>query len=100
MHCPVCDSDMRSRSLLSHYSFKPFRVCPDCHAKYTTDPKTRRRQIPIVILALLSLGLTFVVHSKGLGWLLPAVVSYIVLWAYVGYVLSKMTYVRYTKQDR
>ena len=78
MHCPVCDSDMRNRSLLSHYSLKPYRVCPYCKTKYTTDPKTRRRQIPIVILALISLGLTFVVHLKELGWLLPGVLSFFI----------------------
>ena len=48
-----------------------------------------------MILALIALGLTFAVHWKGFGWLLPAVVSYIILWVYVGYVLSKVTYVQY-----
>ena len=95
MNCPVCGSDMRSRSLLSHYSLKPYRVCPDCNAKYTTDSKTKKRQIPVIILALIALGLTLAVHWKGFGWLLPAVVSYIILWVYAGYVLSKVTYVQY-----
>ena len=87
---------MRSRSLLSHYSLKPYRVCPDCNAKYTTDPKTRKRQIPIVILALTVLGLTFAVHMKGFVWLLPAVASHIILWVYVGYALSNVVYVQYS----
>jgi len=95
MNCPACGSNMRSRSLLSHYSLKPYRVCPDCNAKYTTDSKSKKRQIPIVLLVLLSLILTGAVGVKGISWLLPALVSQIVLWGYVGYALSKVTYVRY-----
>ena len=95
MTCPVCGSDMRSRSLLSHYSLRPYRVCPDCNAKYSTDPKTRRRQIPIIILTLIALVLTVLVGLKGAAWLLPAVVSHIILWSYIGYALSKLTYVQY-----
>jgi hypothetical protein len=93
--CRVCGSDMRSRSLLPHYSLKPYRVCPDCNGKYTEDSKTKKRQIPIRILALTAMGLTFAASAKGLVWLLPAVVSHIVLWACVGYVLSKLVYVQY-----
>ena len=95
MNCPVCGSDMRSRSLLSHYSLKPYRVCPDCSSKYTTDSKTKKRQVPIIILVLIAMALTFAVSLKGLIWLLPAVVSHIVLWVYIGYALSKVIYVKY-----
>lgn len=95
MNCPVCGSDMRSRSLLADFSLKPCRVCPDCNAKYRADAKTRRRQVPIIILALIASSLTFAVSLKGIVWLLPAVVSHIILWTYIGYVLSKLTYVQY-----
>lgn len=93
VNCPACGSDMRSRSLLSHYTLKPYRVCPDCHAKYTADPQTRKRQITILILTLIALVLTVSVGLKGAAWLLPAVVSHIVLWSYIGYTLSQATYV-------
>jgi hypothetical protein len=95
MNCPTCGSDMRSRSLLSHYSSKPYRVCPDCNANYTTDSKTRKRQIRIIILTLNALVLTVSVGLKGVAWLLPAVVSHVILWGYIGYALSKVTYVQY-----
>jgi hypothetical protein len=95
MNCPACGSDMRSRSLLSHYSLKPYRVCPDCNAKYSADSNTRQRQIRIMILALVALVLTVSVSLDGVAWLLPAVVSHIVLWGYVGYALSKVVYVQY-----
>lgn len=80
---------------MSHYSLKPYRLCPDCNSKYRADLKTRKRQVPIFILALIALGLTFAVSLKGFVWLLPAVVSHIILWAYIGYTLSKVTYVQY-----
>jgi len=95
MNCPACGSDMRSRSLLSHYSLKPYRVCPDCHAKYTSDSKSKRRQVPILVLGLITLGLLIEVTMKGSIWILPAFVSLIVLWVYVGYALSKVTYVQF-----
>jgi hypothetical protein len=50
-----------------------------------------------MILALTALGLTFAVRWKGVAWLLPAIVSYIILWVYVGYALSKVTYVQYSE---
>jgi len=95
MNCPACGSDMRSRSLLSHYSLKPYRLCPDCNAKYRADAKTRKRQVPIIILVLIALGLTFTVSLKGFVWLLPAMVSHIILWTYIGYTLSKVAYELY-----
>ena len=96
MNCPACGSNMRSRSLFSHYSLKPYRVCPDCNARYTTDLNTRKRQIPIALLGLNALGLTFAASLKGVVWLLPAVVSQIILWVYVGYALSEVIYVKYS----
>ena len=95
MNCPACGSDMRSRSLLSHYSLKPYRVCLDCNAKYTSDSKSKRRQVPILVLGLITLGLMIEVTLNGSVWILPAFVSLIVLWVYVGYALSKVTYVRF-----
>jgi uncharacterized protein (DUF983 family) len=95
MNCPACGSDMRSRSLWSHYSLKPYRVCPDCNAKYTSDSKSKRRQVPILALALSTLGLTIAVTLRGSDWVWPAFMSHIVFWVYVGYALSKITYVRY-----
>lgn len=95
MNCPVCGSDMRSRSLLSHYSLKPYRVCPDCKTKYTSDLASKKRQLPILILALVAFGLTIAAHLKGFVWGLAAVFGYILLFIYVGYAVSKVTYVKY-----
>jgi len=94
-NCPACGSDMRSRSLWSGLSLKPYQVCPDCSAKYTSDSKSKRRQVPIMVLALTTLGLSIAVTLRGSDWLLPAAGSHIALWVYVGYAVSKATYVRY-----
>ena len=91
----MCGSDMRSRSLLSQFSLKPYRVCPDCGAKYRADSRSRKRQAPIIVLVLIAVGLMVAVGIKGSFWLLLAIVSQIVLWAYIGYAVSKVTYVRY-----
>ena len=96
MNCPMCGSDMRGRSLQSRYSLKPYRVCPDCGDKYTADPKTKQRQFPIIILVLIALGSTAAVALKGHMWLLPAMLSNIVLWCYVGYAVSRVKYVQYS----
>jgi len=93
--CPWCGSDMRGASLLSHLTLKPYRTCPDCNAKYTSDPNSRKRQLPIAILCLLVLGLSLAVGAKGSGWLVPAVLSYITLGAYLYYSLSRIGYVKY-----
>jgi hypothetical protein len=95
MNCPACGGDMRSMSLLSRYSVKPYRVCPECNAKYTAEPETRRRQVPLFFLVLVALGLTFAASLRGMAWLLPAVASHVVPWACIGYTLSKVAYVRY-----
>lgn len=95
INCPVCGSDMRGRSLLSYYSLKPYRVCPDCNGKYTTDSNTKKRQIPIIVLTLIALGCAIAISVKGFIWLLPTIISNIILWVYVGYVVSKVSYVKY-----
>ena len=60
------------------------------------DPNTKKRQIWILFFTLTALGLSCAVTLVDTAWLLPAAaVSHIVLWTYVGYVLSKLKYVSY-----
>lgn len=99
MICPACGSYMQTRSLKLHYSLKPYRIRPDCNAKYTTDLKTKKRQIPILILSLTGLGFTIIAAFKGPAWVLLAAVCYIILWVYIGYTLSKITYVKYNDKS-
>lgn len=95
MSCPNCHSDMRSRSLYAHFSLKPYRVCPDCQAKYTTDRSSRKRSLVVALIALLTLALSVAGIMIGFPWGLAAFFGSIGLLGYVGYFLSKIEYVEY-----
>jgi hypothetical protein len=86
---------MRSRSRFSGLSLRPYRVCPDCGARYTADADSRRRQWPIAVLSLGALMLTVLAGSGDAGWILPALASHVALWGYIAYAVSKLRYVRY-----
>ena len=95
MRCPVCGSDMRGGDLLSFQGLKAYRVCPDCKSKYTTDPETKKRALMIVFFALLTLALSTAGLLVGPPWGFLAFMAGTGLLIYVGYVLSKMTYIEY-----
>lgn len=46
-----------------------------------------------MVLGLITIGLMVGATLRGSDWLLPAFVSLVVLWVYVGYALSKVKYV-------
>lgn len=46
---------------------------------FTPDTKTKHRQMICIFIALVSLVLTVLLYFEGIKWLLPAVVSYLVL---------------------
>lgn len=86
---------MRTAGMLTQFSMKSYRVCPNCQSKYTTDKRTRRRSVWIVIFALITVGLSVRAMVMGFPWGLASVVSGTALLVYVGYTLSKMSYVEY-----
>lgn len=96
LNCPACGSDMRDRGMLAHYSLKPYRVCPACQGKYTVDTATKRRQLLIGLLAMITIVLATVSFDRGFPWSLATFLCGIGLLGYVGFVLSKMTYVGYS----
>ena len=95
MNCPVCGSDMRGESLLFPQRLKSFRVCPDCHAKYTTDASTKKRGQVVAVFAILTLTLSMAGLLIGFPWGILAFIVGTGLLIYVGYVVSKMTYIEY-----
>ena len=86
---------MRDRSMLDHYSLRPYRVCPDCGAKYTVDARSKRRRVLIALFALATVGLSVAGFFRGYPWSLASFFAGIGLLAYTGYALSKMIYVSY-----
>jgi len=95
MTCPICHSDMQSRSLFSHYSLKPYRICPDCQARYTTDARSKKRSLVGAILAVLTIALSVAGFTLGFPWGLAALLGGTGCLVYAGFVLSKMEYVEY-----
>ena len=95
LDCPVCGSDMRSRSLYFNYSLKPYRVCPDCGARYCSDPVSKNRLWLIILLAMLVMGLTIIARFNGSYWWGLVVLNHVALWGYLVYAVSKITYVKY-----
>ena len=95
MDCPRCGSNMRSRGMLDHYGFKPYRICPDCHGKYTTDVGTKRRAGLATVFAIFTLALSAISWFEGFPWGFAAASSGLALLIYVGYTLSKLTFVEY-----
>ena len=86
---------MRTTRLLAQYSLKPYRVCPDCQSRYTTDKRTKRRAALIAVLALMTMGLSAHAIANGFPWGIAPAVSGAVLLVYVAYTLSRMSYVEY-----
>ena len=83
--------------MFASYSLKPYRVCPDCGARYHADPATRRRLWLIIFLALLVFGLTMVAALQGAWWWGLVVLGHLAFWSYFAYALGKMTYVEYDR---
>ncbi len=86
---------MRSRSLLSQYSVKPYQVCPVCNSKYVVDRATRRRLWLIVVVALLTFASSAAAWSLGFPWGLVPFISGAGLLIYTGFTVSRMEYVEY-----
>ena len=95
MNCPVCGSDMSTRSVPAGFSFKSYHVCPDCRARYTADNKTKQRALLIAIFALVTAGLSAAGFLVGFPLGIAAFGAGIGLLLFVGYTLSKISYVQY-----
>ena len=95
MNCPVCGSDMRTKSLFLGGGFKPYRVCPDCRSEYTTDKKTKKRAVLIAIYSLMTAVLSVAAFLAGFPFGLFVAAAGAGLLVFVGYTLSRMRYVEY-----
>jgi len=59
--------------------FKNFRVCPNCQGKFTPDTKTKYRQAIFIFIAIISLVITILLYIQGPQWMIPGIISYMIL---------------------
>ena len=77
--CPYCHIEIRLAELEHPGFFKNFRVCPNCHGCFTPDSRTKRWQAVFLVIAVVSLILTLLMYFKGMQWLVPCAISYVIL---------------------
>lgn len=80
MHsCPLCFARFHVRELPHQSWWKHYRCCPSCGGRITVDRDTRIRQYLFLLVALISLLFTVLLHFEGPAWLMPALLSYLVM---------------------
>ena len=84
---------MRGTSLVSLHG--RYRVCPDCGARCTADPKTKTRGLVLALWALSTLASAAAGFLAGFPWGFLTLFLGTGSLLYAGYAVSKMYYVRY-----
>lgn len=79
LECPHCEAEIRMRELGHPGLFKDYRICPQCGRKFTPDRETKHRQAVCIFVAIVSLALTLLLYFHGTNWLIPGLISYLVL---------------------
>jgi predicted RNA-binding Zn-ribbon protein involved in translation (DUF1610 family) len=77
--CPHCNDAIIMRQLRHQGLFATHRICPHCGKAFTVDRDTRRRQAVCLAVALFSLVFSILLYTGIGAWLLPALLSYVVL---------------------
>jgi len=77
--CPHCDIEICIRELPHPGLLKNYRICPNCRGMFTVDTDTKYRQAFSILIALISLAYTLLLYFLGNEWLIPALVSYVLL---------------------
>jgi hypothetical protein len=96
MHtCPLCSAHFHVRQLPHQSWWKNYRVCPSCGGRISVDSDTKIRQALFLLVALMSLGFTVMLQFDGPHWLLPAIVSYVVIGLALYRGTKKMFFVPY-----
>ena len=75
--------------------FNAFRECASCGQRFTVDSATKRRQIVGVLIAIIALLLTLSLFFIGTRWLIPAIVSYLVLGGWVAWSNQRVSFIPY-----
>ena len=97
--CPHCKQVIEGKDLQKQISFKRYRTCPSCTQPFTVDVSTKYRQAIGLLIALISLALTLGLFYQGTDWLIPAIISYIILGLLIYWGNKRVVFVPY-KKDR
>ena len=98
MHtCPHCNVEIRVNELPHQGLFKSFRICPACGRSFTVDTDTKYRQAICLVIAVISLVFTMGLYFLGSEWLVPAIVSYVVLGLLIYWGNRQVFFVAYEK---
>ena len=97
--CPHCSHEIRVRELPYQGFFKSFRICPNCGGSFTADTYTKYRQSIFIFIAIISLAITILLYLRGTEWLIPAIVSYVLLGLIIYLGNKRMYFVPYQKDQ-
>ncbi len=77
--CPFCQEKIVLRELPYQGLFKTFRICPKCGGRFTVDIETKRWQAVCLIIGMISLCFTLLMYYVGSAWIMPSLLTYIIL---------------------
>lgn len=97
--CPHCNIEIRVRELPHQGLFETFRVCPNCEGRFTVDTDTKYRQATCILIAVISLVFTILLYFRVSEWMIPALLSYVVLGLFIYWGNRKLFFVPYEKDQ-
>ena len=77
--CPYCNVEIRLNELPHQGLFKSFRICPQCGKIFEVDKHTKTRQSIFIVVLFFSLAFTVLLYYGNRNWLIPALVSYLIV---------------------
>jgi len=95
--CPHCKQVIEGKDLQDQVSIKRYRTCPSCTQPFTVDVSTKYRQVIGILIALISLALTFGLFYLGTDWLIPAIIRYIILGLLIYWGNKHVIFIPYDK---
>jgi hypothetical protein len=95
--CPHCKKAIDGKAIRGKLSFKPYKSCPFCKQPFTVDVSTKNRQVIATVFALISLALTLGMYFQGMDWLIPSIVSYLLLGVFIYWGNKHVVFVVYEK---
>ena len=98
--CPYCSEKIVIRELRYQGLFKDFRVCPKCGGRFTVDIETKRWQAVWLLIGLVSFCFTMLLYYVGTAWLVPSLITYIVLALIIYWRTKRVALVRYKAPER